>query len=157
MRTPIPQHLATSLTYLRALLASTDPDTWEKLKKSINKIPLWDRPIAPRWRKLFGDDWTAIPATPSPHALAQATRQHSILSALTRLTRIPPEAQADPPPKLTLYFPAPRVRKADKRRENLKRKASITREPLRGSDASGENAYITRVLSCCTPRHIRTP
>ena len=157
MRTPIPQPLASALTYLRALLASTDPDTWTRLKQSIKKIPLWDRPIAPRWRTLFADDWTAIPATPSPQALAQATRQHSIRSAFTRLENIPPVTQADPPPKLTLHFPTPRMRKADKRRANLKRKAPITREPLRGSDASGENANITRILSRCTPRRIRTP
>jgi hypothetical protein len=35
MRSPIPQSLATALTYLRALLASTDPITWEQLKRSI--------------------------------------------------------------------------------------------------------------------------
>ncbi len=48
------------------------------------------------------------------------------------------------------------MRKADKRWANLKRKAPITWEPLRGSDASGENANITLVLSRCTPRRIRT-
>jgi hypothetical protein len=46
---PLPQTLLAALTYLRALLASTDPTHWEKLKRSIKTAPLWVLPIAPIW------------------------------------------------------------------------------------------------------------
>ncbi len=47
MRTPLPQPLLVALTYLRAFLASADPDKWVKLKHGILSTPLWDLPIAP--------------------------------------------------------------------------------------------------------------
>jgi hypothetical protein len=73
MRTPLPQPLLAALTYLRALLASANPDNWAKLKKGMRSSPLWDLPIAPRWRRIFEEDWSAFPNTPSSLALDMAT------------------------------------------------------------------------------------
>jgi len=84
-----------------------------------------------------------------------ATRQHYIKSALTRHPRNPTERNAVPIAKLILHFPSPRRRKADKRKADLKRKARTTIEPLRGSDANGENAGVNLVLERCTPRRIK--
>jgi hypothetical protein len=85
--TPLPQTLLAALTYLRALLASTDPSHSKKLKRSIKTIPLWDLPNAPRWRLIQNEDCTTIPDIPSPLTLDRATRQHSIQSVLTRHPR----------------------------------------------------------------------
>jgi hypothetical protein len=155
MRSPLPHTLRDALTYLRALLSSRDTDHWTKLKRGLATTPLWDLPIAPRWRLLMAEDWADIPDAPSPMALARATLQHSIRSHNER----PPTPQGgehpDPPPKITLHFPSPRRRRSEKRKQDLKRKALTTREPLRGSDANGENAGITLVLARCAPRHIK--
>jgi len=97
----------------------------------------------------------SIPNTPFPLALDRATRHSSIHSALARLPRDPTEGHAGHPPTITLRLPPPRRRKADKRKADLKRKALITREPLRGSDANGENAEISLILEKCTPRRIK--
>ena len=56
LRTPLPHTLLAALTYLRVLLASTDPAHWEKLKRSIKTAPLWDLPIAPRWRRILHEN-----------------------------------------------------------------------------------------------------
>ena len=74
MRTPLPQTQLAALTYLRALLAYTDPAHYKKLKRSIKTIPLWDLPMAPRWRLILNEDWTTNPNTPSPLTLDRATR-----------------------------------------------------------------------------------
>ena len=95
----------------RMLLSSTDPAQWAKLKRNIMTTPLWDLPIAPRWRQILEEGWTTIPATPSPLTLAQATRQQSIMSARTRLPRDPTEGQAGHPPKIMLHFPSPPTKK----------------------------------------------
>jgi len=92
---------------------------------------------------------------PIPLTLDRATRQHYIKSALARHPRDPIEGKAAQIPKLTLHFPSPQRRKADKRKADLKRKARTTSEPLRGSDANGENACISLVLERCTPRRIK--
>jgi hypothetical protein len=84
-----------------------------------------------------------------------ATRQHSVKSALTLPPRDTTEKNHVQIPKLTLHFPSPRRRRADKRKDDLKCKALTTREPLRGSDASGENSCINLVLERCTPRSIK--
>jgi hypothetical protein len=132
LRTPLPQTFQAALTYLfRALSASTDPAHWDKLKRSIKITPLWDLPIAPRWRLILNEDCTTIPDTPSSLALDRATRQHSIKSALTRHPRDTTEKNAVQIPKLTLHFPSPRRRKVDKRRADLKRASSRQRRQWR--------------------------
>ena len=98
---------------------------------------------------------TTIPNTPSPLALDRATRQQSITSAFTGTTRNPNEGHMAPPAKITLHFPTPRQRRVDKRKADLKRKAITTIEPLRGSDANGENAGISLILARSTPRRIK--
>jgi len=146
MQTPFPQPLLAALTYQRAPLSSTDPTQWEKLKRGIKTTPLWDLPTAPKWKQILDADWTIIPDTPSPLAMDRATRQQLITSALIRHPRDPIDGHAGHPPKLTLHFSSPRQRRADTRKANLKRKALTTREPLRGSDAKGENADIRLVF-----------
>ena len=66
-----------------------------------------------------------------------------------------PQAPLRQGQRLVVHIPTPRMRKADKRRLNLKRKASTTVEPLRGSDAPGNNAFIQRVLARCEPRKVK--
>jgi hypothetical protein len=56
MRTPLLQPPLAALTYLRALLSSTDPAQGIKLKRGIKTTPLWDLPIAPRWRQILDED-----------------------------------------------------------------------------------------------------
>ena len=56
MRTPLPQPLLSVLTYMRALLSSTDPAQWAKLERGIMTIPLWDLPIARRWMQILDED-----------------------------------------------------------------------------------------------------
>jgi len=90
------------------------------------------------------------PEHPSPLAL-----QESIPGAFTCKPQAPIWGQPVPQIKITLHFPTPRQRKADKRRANLKRNALTTIEPLRGSDANGETASISLVLARCTPRRIK--
>ena len=156
MRNPLPQPLRTALTYLRALLSSSrTPEHWDKLKQDINSTTLWDLPIAQRWRQILEEDWTSIPSTPSPMALDRATRQQSIISTFNGTTRTPNEGHMAQPAKITLYFPTPRQRRSNKRKADLKRKAITTIEPLRGSDAIGENAGISLILARSTPRRIR--
>jgi hypothetical protein len=108
MRNPLPQPLRAVLTYLRALFSSTNPDQWDKLKRDIKSTPLWDLPIAQRWRQILEEDWTTIPITPSPLALDRATRQQSITSALTGKPHTPAGGQLATPAKITLHFPSPR-------------------------------------------------
>ncbi len=93
------------------------PGSLDKLKRSINTIPLWDLPITPRWRLILNEDWTTILDTPAPLTLDKATRQHSIKSGLTRHPRDPTEGNAVPISKLILHFPALRQRKAGKQRQ----------------------------------------
>ena len=160
MRTPLTQPLQEALTYLRALLSSRDPEHWVKLKRSLGATPLWDLPIAPRWRLLLEAVWADLPATPTPLALAKATRQHSIKSIFDHAQPLQGEGPQGPQPKITLHFPSPRQRKSERRKRNLKRKQDLTRkalttqEPLRDSDANGDNAGIKLVLARCTPRRI---
>ena len=135
-------------------MASKDPAHWEKMKRTIKTTPLWDLPIAQRWRHILEEDWTTIPDTPSPLTLDRATRQHSIKSAISIPPRDTTETNAVQTTKLILHFPSPRRRRSDKRKADLKRKALTTREPLRGSDANGENAGISLILERCTPRRI---
>ena len=117
MRTPFPQTLLAALTYLRALLASTYPSHWARLKRSTKTTPLWDLSIAPRWRQILNEEWTSIPHTPSPMTLDRATQQHSLQSALARHPRDLIEGKAVHPPKLTLHFPTPRKRRADRKKQ----------------------------------------
>ena len=56
MRTPFPQPILAALTYLRALLSSTDPTHSAQLKRNIMTTPLWDLPIATRWRQILEED-----------------------------------------------------------------------------------------------------
>ncbi len=95
MRTPLAQPLLAALAYLRALLASTDPKNWAKLKRGISSKPRWDLLIAPRWRRILEADWLAIGNTPSPLALDRATLHHSIPSELDR-QRASQREQLDP-------------------------------------------------------------
>ena len=88
-------------------------------------------------------------------ALAKATLQHSIKSAFDRPPPANDSGHTGPTPKFTLHFPSPRRRRSVKRKQDLKRKALITCEPLRGSDADGENAGITLILERCNPRRIK--
>jgi hypothetical protein len=103
MRTPLPQSLLASLTYLRALLASAYPDNWAKLKKGIRSTPLWDLSIAPRWKWILEEDWSAIPITPFPIVLDMATLQHSLASELAR-QRAPIEGTTGAPKNIALHF-----------------------------------------------------
>jgi hypothetical protein len=155
MREPLPQLLRAALTYPRALLSSTNPEHWAKLKRTINSTPLWDLPIAPRWRQILEEDWTNIPNTHSPIAIYRATLQSSATGAFTGTPHNPTGGQLAQRTKITLHFPAPRQRKADKRKADLKRKLRTTIEPLRGSDANGETTSISLALARCTTRRIK--
>jgi len=155
MRTPLPRSLQAALTYLRALLSSTNPEHWAKIIRDINSTPLWDLPIAQRWKQILAEDGTFIPNTFSPLALDRATRQQSITSAFNSKTCTSNEGQQVHPAKITLHFPTPRQRRADKKRSDLKRKATTTIEPLLGSDANGENAGISLILGRSAPRRIK--
>jgi len=81
IKMPLPQPLSTAPTNLRALLFSKDIEQWAKLKLKISTSPLYDLPIAPRWRHILEADWSLRPDTPSPLALDRATLQHSLKSA----------------------------------------------------------------------------
>jgi len=155
MRSPLPQSLQVALTYLRSLLSSTNPEHRANLKRDINSTPLWDLPIAQGWKQILAEDWMSIPNTPSPLALDRATRPQSRTSALNSKTRTPNEGQQVHRAKITLHFPTPCQRRADKRRSDLKRKAITTIEPLRGSDTNGENVGISLILGRSTPRRIK--
>jgi hypothetical protein len=72
MKLPLSQTLITALTYLRALLSSTNHEHSAKLRRKINNSPLWDLPITPRWRHMLEDDWSLLHNTPSPLALDRA-------------------------------------------------------------------------------------
>jgi hypothetical protein len=103
LQSPIPQPLRKALTYLCGLLASTDPAQWTKLRQRIKAAPLWDLPIAPRWRLLLREPWANRPPTPSPLAMDRSTRQNSIQSALA----MPPPPTAAGPPGQTAETHAP--------------------------------------------------
>ncbi len=137
------------------MLSSTTPDHLDRLKRGINSTPLWDLPIAHRWRLILEEDWTTILTTPSPLTLDRTTRQQSITSAFNGTSRAPNEGHTAQAAKITLHFPTPRQRRADKRKANLKRKATTTIEPLRDSDANGENADISLILARSTPCRIK--
>jgi len=128
---------------------------WAKLKLKIKSAPLWDLPIAPRWQHILKDDCTLIPDTPSPLALDRATLQQYLTSAILKQTSAPTEGTSGPPPELILHFPSPRKKWSHKRKSDLKRKMHITREPLRGSDASGTHVGISLVLERCPPRCVK--
>ena len=55
-QTPLSQPLLAALTDLRAVLPSTDSAHWGKLKRHIMTTPLWDIPIAPKWRQILEED-----------------------------------------------------------------------------------------------------
>ena len=73
MKLPLPQPLTTAITYLPALLSSTNHEQWAKLRRKINISPLWDLHIAPRWRNMLENVWALLPNTLSPLALDRAT------------------------------------------------------------------------------------
>jgi len=153
---PLPKSLLAARTYLCALLSSRDAKHWMKLKGNIDSTHIFDLPIASRWRQILEEDWALLPDTPSPLTLDKATLHHSIRSAALTQARTPIEGARGPPPNIILRFPSSRQRRCDKRKADLKRKAQITREPLRGSDANGANACINVVLERCPPTHGQT-
>jgi len=115
MKLPLPQPLITALTYLRALLSSTDHEHYAKLRREINTSPLWDLSIAPRWRSMLEDDWSLLPDTPSLLALDSVTLQHSLTSAAQKHARAPAADPEEIQPKLVLHFPTPRQKRSLKR------------------------------------------
>ena len=77
------------------------------------------------------------------------------MSAFNGTTRTPNEGHMAQPAKITLHFPTPRQKRAKKRKAHLERKSITTIEPLRGSDANGKNAGISRILARRTPRRVK--
>ena len=122
MKMPLPQPLTTALTYLGALLTSTDHMHWAELKRKINTSPLWDLPIAPRWWNMLKDDWSLLPNTPSPLALDKATLVYSLTSAALNQARAPMADTAEEQPKVVLHLPTLRQkgRKNGKTTSNVK-------------------------------------
>ncbi len=53
-----------------------------------------------------------------------------------------------------LHLLTPRQWRSNKRKADLKRKATVTREPIRDNDTNGDNAGISKVLERYPPRRI---
>jgi hypothetical protein len=150
---PIPQRLAHTLKYLRALLSSKSLEEWRRLKPKISGLEALDLSIAPRWRNIFASAWGTLPDRPSPHAISMATRQPTIKEALSNIPPPPAQATFRESSRIVLHF-QPRRGKGSKRNPASKRKPTPIVEPLRGSDAPGGNASIISVLARAEPRKI---
>ena len=137
---PLPHPLTKALTYLRALMFSTDHGQWAKLKLKITTSPLGDLPITPRWRHILEDYWLLLPVTQFPLSLNTATLQRSIKSSALKHARPPAGEIAGPQPKLLLHFPSPRQKRSQKKEKRPRKKIHITKEPLRGSDSDAAHA-----------------
>ena len=109
-----------------------------------------DYSIAPRWRTLMGQDWDSLQERPSPLALDNATNQLSIESSLPKRV-----ANSTNRTRIFLHFPTKGKTKTPRGQTGAKRIRSTTIEPLRGSDAPGDNAFIQQILARSEPRRVR--
>jgi hypothetical protein len=152
---PLPQRLAHTLIYLRALLSAKNLEEWRRLKPKISGPEAIDLSIAPRWRDIFAPAWGTLPERPSPHAISKASRQPTMMEALGNIP--PPTAQSTDREgtRIVLRHFKPRRKKGFKRNPASKRKPTPTIEPLRGSDAPGGNASILSILARAEQRKVK--
>jgi hypothetical protein len=88
-----------------------------------------------------------LPNKPSPLVVNGASKQLSIQRALLRTSRSNARGGPTRAAKITLHIPY--------RRSGHKRNTHTTVEPLRGSDASVDNAIIYHVSACSAPIRIK--
>ncbi len=100
-------------------------------------------------------DWISLLDRPSPLALDRATKQLSIESALSRWAATRANLRHTQHAHIRLNFPTKYKTGTSHRRKSDKRRRPTTIEPLRGSDAPGDNANIQRILARSEPRRVR--
>jgi hypothetical protein len=151
---PLQKDIARALKYLRTLLSSKDPEDWRRLKSKISGPESFTLSIAPRWRAIFTTNWDNIPERPSPLAVSNASRQPTIAEAMGNIPPPPSRSTRREGPRIVLHLKTKRSR-GPNRKAASKRHSAPTIEPLRGSDAPGENASILSVLARAEPRKIK--
>ena len=91
----------------------------------------------------MGQDWGSLPNIPSPLDVDNATKQLSIEGSLSKRAATLAAANNTNRARVLLHFPANKGKsKTSRGHAGAKRVRSTTIEPLRGSDAPGDKAFI---------------
>jgi len=104
---------------------------------------------------MMGPDWGFLPDRHSPVAVNRATKQLSIERALAQRADIRTDATATHGTRIVMSFTTKGKSGAPLLRATYKRRRATTIEPLRGSDAPGDKAFIRQVLDRSKPRRVR--
>jgi hypothetical protein len=100
-------------------------------------------------------DWGSLLDRPSPRAVDIATKHLSIESSLFKRAATLADSNSTNRTRTLVHFPVNGKARNRRRQAGAKRVRSTTIEPLRGSDAPGDKAFVQEILARSEPSRVR--